>query len=161
MLNSAMKIPYLQELSDNVCYRTVKADGIRIALGNLNLVSRRKENVETNNKVRKALSLGGGLTDCTRGIDPEKQKSRYTSWIDLLEYVILLLKLSHLASVKGSRKQCFLDDYFYVIRQLFLALDRVHVHYGEIEHSKRQLWDKLGAVFENIRNLHYADIFVN
>ena len=55
-----------------------------------------------------ALSLGGGSTDCTRGIDPEKQKSRYTSWFDFLENVILLLKLSHLVSVKGSIKQYFL-----------------------------------------------------
>ena len=112
MLDSAMKIPYLEELSDIVCYRTVKADDIRIAIGNLNLVAQRKENVETNNKVRMALSQGGGTTDCTRGINPEKKKSRYTSWFDFLENVILLLKLSHLVSVKGSRKQCFLDDHF-------------------------------------------------
>ena len=160
MLDSAMKIPYLEELSDIVCYRTVKAYGIRIAIGILNLVARRKENVETNNKVRMALSQGGDTTHCTRGIDPEKQKSRYTSWFDFLENVILLLKLSHLASVKGSRKQCFLDDHFYVIRQLLLALENVHVHYGEIEHNKRQLWDKIEAVFENIR-ICYEDIFVN
>ena len=84
MLDSAMKIQYLEEVSDIVCYQTVKADGIILSIGNLNLVARRKQNVETNNKVRMTLSQGGGATDCTRGINPEKKKSRYTSWFDFL-----------------------------------------------------------------------------
>ena len=86
-----MKVRYLEELSDIACYRTVKADGIRIAIGNLNLVARRKENFETNNKVRMALSQGGGATHCTRGINPEKRNldilPGFTSW-KMLFYLI-------------------------------------------------------------------------